>query len=245
MSLPGITAPVGTPLFLADGHSITEDSMFAPVRPRTGHSRLRRVRTAPERVVSVGWLLEADELLRVIEWFEDTLQAGALEFAALVANQGPGQRWWRARWVSFQTEMLHKGRGRVTGTLFLVGDPSETGPDLSQLAAEAVVALQSSASATIPSLLAAEVVIALQAQSGDTLLAAEVDIALDGSGVFGFPLAAEAVIALDGTATVTIGTGGCVDFEVLSDSGITISSGSTISPLADTGETFDACRTLV
>lgn len=244
MSLPGITAPVGTPLFLADGHSITEDSMFAAVRSRTGHARLRRVRTAGERIVSVAWLLEADELLSVIDWFEDTLQSGALEFAALVANQGPGQRWWRARWVSFETEMLHKGRGRVTGTLFLIGDPSETGPDLSQLAAEAVVALQSSATATIPALLAAEVVIALQAQSGDTLLAAEVDVGLDGAAVFGFPLAAEAVIALDGSATATIGTGGCADFAVLGDLGITVSSGGAISPLADTGETFDSCRTL-
>lgn len=245
MSLPGITAPTGTPLFLADGHSIGEDSMFDSVRSRTGHARLRRVRTAGERVVSVAWFLEADELLAVIDWFEDVLQAGALEFAALVANQGPGQRWWRARWISFQTELLHKGRGRVTGTLLLVGQPSETGPDLSQLAAEVSVALQSSAAVTIPALLAAEIVIALQAQSGDTLLAAEATVALDSSAIYGFPLEAEISIPLDGSAVVTIGTGLCADFDVLADSGITMSSGGTITALADTGETFDACRTLV
>lgn len=244
MSLPGITAPTGTPLFLADGHSIAEDSMFDSVRSRSGHARLRRVRTAGERVVSVAWFLEADELLAVIDWFEDVLQAGALEFAALVANQGPGQRWWRARWMSFQTELLHKGRGRVTGTLLLVGSPSETGPDLSQLAAEISVALRSSATATIPALLEAEIVIALQAQSGDTLLAAEVPVGLDGSAIYGFPLAAEVSIPLLGTATATIGTGACADFAVLPDSAITVTTGGSITPLADSGETFDACRTL-
>lgn len=162
MSLPSITAPSGTPPFLAYGHGIEEDSVFANVKSATGHGRKRRVYTVPERVVQVSWFLDADELEAVEDWYENTLQAGSLEFAAQVANQGPGLLWWTARWVDIQYELLHFGRARVTGSLFLTGEGSETGPDTSDLAMEVVVALIDIRSkAVLSSSLAMEVVINL------------------------------------------------------------------------------------
>jgi hypothetical protein len=141
MTLPLITVPEGTPCFLAEGHGIDEDSVFAQVPFATGHSRARRVWSVTERLVSVSWLLEADEMAAVDEWFEDTLQAGAAEFAAQVKNVGAGLLWWRARWVSFQTEMLHLGRGRVSGVLLLTGEGSVTGPETGVLRMEVLVPL--------------------------------------------------------------------------------------------------------
>lgn len=245
MSLPGIIAPPGTPVFLAEGHQIAEDSVFAQVNFRSGHARSRRARTVPERVVSVSWFLEADQLADVESWFENDLQAGALQFAARVANQGPGLLYWTARWIEFQTQMLPLGRGLVTGTLLLTGEGSETGPDLSELAAEVSVALAGAATATIPNELAAEVVIALVANSANTLLQAEASIALDGEAAIEETLLlAEVSIALDGAADATVTAGACAPFAVLGDTGITISTGGTIAAITDTGETLDACRDL-
>ena len=79
----------------------------------------------------------------------------------------------------------------------------------------------------------------------DVLMRAEVVIALDGEAKQYLTLfALESSIALDGVADATVTTGACAPFTVLGDSGITVSSGDTISPLADSGETFDACRVL-
>jgi len=245
MSLPGITAPTNAPLFLADGHAIEEQSVYSAMQPRVGPARLRRVRTVLERVVSVAWFLEADEMLAVEAWYEDVLQAGALEFAALVANQGSGQLWWRARWISFQTEMLHKGRGKVTGTLLLTGTGTTTPPDTSTLEAEISVALQSQAEATIPVGLAAEIVIALVANSANTLLNAEIAIALDGAAEQNLTLLlADVAVPLDGSATPTIAAGACSPFAVLGDTGLLLDASDAITPLASSGESFDACRAL-
>ena len=142
MSLPGITAPAGTPDFLADGHEVEEFDAYARVGYATGTARTRRVRTAVERVVAVRWLLTAAQMLAVDDWFEVALDAGSREFAARVASQdGAGVLWWRARWLRYETQMLPMGRGIVTGALFLTGSGSATPPDTSAMAMEIVAAL--------------------------------------------------------------------------------------------------------
>lgn len=164
MSLPSITAPPGTPAFLVDGHAIEEDSVYAQVRTATGHSRARRRWTVMERVVSVGLILEADQLEAFDEWYETALLAGAREFAAQIANQGEGARklWWRARWISFDIEMMHRGRGYVRGSLFLSGDGSEEGPNTGALAMEVAVPLLDIRSAVhLPAGMAMEIEVAL------------------------------------------------------------------------------------
>jgi len=120
-------------VFLAAGHGIEEDSVYAAVQMASGHSRQRRRWTVPERVVSVSWLLKGEaQIAEVDEWFDITLEAGALPFSAQVANQGSGSAllWWRARWLAgWQFEMIPGGFCRVTGQLFLTGEGSEDGPD--------------------------------------------------------------------------------------------------------------------
>ncbi len=247
MVLPTILAPSLAPAFLVQGHEFTETGAFSEVPTGTGHVRQRRTKTATERIVSVRWWLEADALAAVESWFENDLEAGSKAFTARVANQeGGGLVYWAARWISFECELLHYGRGRVSGSLLLIGDPSDTGPELGELALEAVIALQGTGTATIPNDLALEAVIALEAISGDLTMQLEAVIALEATGeLYLTELALEATIALDATGTATITVGPCSPFTVLSDSGITIGADSAISALADSGEVFDACRELI
>ena len=169
MALPTIIAPPEAPVFLADGHEIEELSRYAQVPMQTGHSRPRARRSQPERMVDVSWFLEAAPMLAVYEWYEGTLEAGTRLFAARVATQGPGPisgvwpslSWWTARWVQFQTEMLHYGRGRVYGRLYLIEGPYETGPDPRSLAMAIRAPLLGSATPTIPAELAMEIDAAL------------------------------------------------------------------------------------
>lgn len=165
MALPTIIAPPEAPVFLADGHEIEELSRYAQVPMQVGHSRARPVRSSNERIVNVRWFLEAEPMAAVYEWYEGTLEAGTRLFAARVARQGgdptsglwPSLAWWSARWLSFQTEMLHYGRGVVTGRLYLIEGPFAEGPDLGSLAMEIRAPLLGSASPTIPVALAMEI----------------------------------------------------------------------------------------
>lgn len=180
MSLPGITAPPGTPPFLSDGHANQDDPLFAQVRTATGHSRARRVRTVPERVADVSWFLDAAELAAIDTWYWDTLQCGALEFAAHVRNRGPGMLWYRARWISFETEMLTLQRGRLRGQLLLMGDGEVNPPDTSALRSEVTAALLSLSGTAIliPKVLDSEVTVALLTLSGEIGAAS---LAMEGS----------------------------------------------------------------
>lgn len=137
MALPGITAPPGTPTFLAIGHEIEEDSVFATVAYSTGHSRTRRRQTVTERVVSVHWQLNPDQMRDVDSWFKLTLKNGALSFAAYVKDEiTAGMAWWEAKWITApQWDMQHLGRGRANGQLLLLGEGSSAAPDTSTLGA--------------------------------------------------------------------------------------------------------------
>lgn len=164
MSLPGITVPPGTPGFLADGHGIAEDDVYAPVRFGTGHSRARRRRTAANRVVSVSIYLEPAELVALDDWYWETLESGTLEFAALVAHQGPGARWWTARWLTYSIEMLNGDAGRLHGSLYLRGEPSVEGPNTFSLAMEMRAAVT-----TTPGVVPANVALAMEIDAGVTV----------------------------------------------------------------------------
>ena len=223
MSLPSITAPPGTPAFLVAGHAIEEDSVYAQVRPMIGHSRARRVWTVVERVVSVSWVLEAEQLEAVDDWFERALLVGSRDFAAEIMNQGAGARklWWRAKWIApFDVEMLHRGRGRVTGQLLLTGEGTEQAPTPA-LAMEIAIPLVGIAGRVVlPTDLAAEFRIGLTQRAE---LAMEIDIALENQ----YPPTAEGWNPAD------------------KDSDIAISgTGDTIATLVSTGSEVGAIRGL-
>lgn len=157
MALPEIRPPSGTPCFLAAGHAIAPQSVYADVQMRSGHLRRRRLFTTAPRIVSVSWLLEADQMAAVDTWFEDVLLAGERPFSAQVANQGPGLLWWTAQWVEpYQTEALHLGRWRVTGQLLLTGVGQVEDPYTPDMAVEFGAPLTSSAELTVITRLAVE-----------------------------------------------------------------------------------------
>ena len=168
MALPPIIAPPGTPVFLADGHEIEEVSPYAQIRFGTGHGRARPARTIVERVVSVEWFLSAAQMLDVYEWYEDGLEAGERTFSAYLKRLGAGMIWREARWIQFETEMLHFGRGRVSGSLLLFGPEYSQGPTINDLAIEVLFPLNAVATPTIPVDLSIEIDFALDAFVDET-----------------------------------------------------------------------------
>lgn len=155
--MPQIRLPAGTPCFLAAGHGITPDSVYADVRMRTGHARKRRIYTSAPRVVDVAWVLEAEQMTAVDAWYEDVLLAGERAFAAQVKAQGPGKLWWRARWVEpYEAEAMHLGRWRVTGRLLLTGVGQVEDPYIPEMEVEFGAALTATAVLTVVPLLGVE-----------------------------------------------------------------------------------------
>lgn len=177
MALPELTLPDGTPAFLADGHAIELMPMYADVGMRTGHDRRRRVYTVVPRTVSVGLQLTAAQMAALHDWFEGPLQAGAMQFSAQVANQGPGLLWWNARFVEpYTADAGDAGASfRVQARLLLVGDGSVTGPYVPAMQAAVQIALSGAVVLTVPVALAAGVTVALLPA---TPLRAAVSIAL-------------------------------------------------------------------
>ncbi len=168
MALPPIVGPAGTPVFLAEGHDIEEISSYAQVRFGTGHGRARPARRAVDRIVSVEWFLEAQQMLDVFNWYEDGLEAGALTFSAYIKRLGAGMVWREARWISFETEMLHFGRGRVSGRLLLFGPEYAEGPAVNDLAVEVRFPLNATATAYTFTNFEAELSFALDAFVDET-----------------------------------------------------------------------------
>jgi len=168
MALPPIIAPPSAPVFLADGHEIEEISSFARVRFATGHGRARPTRTIVERIVSVEWFLEAAAMLEVYEWYEDGLEAGSRTFSAYLKRLGGGMIWREARWITFETEMLHFGRGRVSGRLLLFGPEYAQGPTINDLAVEVLFPLRAAATPAFATEFAVELDFALDAFVDET-----------------------------------------------------------------------------
>jgi len=227
MALPEILPPAGTPVFLAEGHGIEPQSVYADVQFGAGHSRRRRVWTRAPRVVSVSWLLEADEMAAVDDWFENTLLAGARKFSAQVANQGPGLLWWEAQWLEpYHAEAMHLGRWRVTGQLLLTGEGTPTKPYTPDMTVSFASALTGSASASIAATLALEILVPLTQPSGGS----------PSLGVISF------VVALEKASGG--GVDSCDPFIVLGSAGITLNIDQTITALATSGEVFTVCEAL-
>jgi hypothetical protein len=163
MALPELTLPPETPAFCAGGHAIEMGALYADIPMQTGHGRRRRVYTTVPRVVSVKLELTLAQALAFHEWFEGPLQAGAQEFSAQVANQGPGLLWWRARFTEpYTAEADEAGQSFwVTAKLLLAGTGSAIGPYTPDLQASALIALAGAAAVTSPIELGASVSIAL------------------------------------------------------------------------------------
>lgn len=163
MALPELTTPPGTPPFRIAGHAIDPGSVYGEVPMGRGHGRKRRLWTTAPRTVEVSWRLTQAQMSAVHTWFEESLLVGSRTFAALVANQGPGLRWWEAKWVSpYKHKPMSGGRWVVTGQLRLTGEPSAEGPVPTSLRLEVGAALAGSALVVVGKPLAVEFVAALE-----------------------------------------------------------------------------------
>lgn len=159
MSLPEITTPPGTPPFKVADHVAELMPVYDDVPMARGHSRKRRVWTRAPRTVDVSWRLTQAQMTAVHNWFETALLVGKRTFSAQVANQGPGLRWWEAKWVSpLREQPVNGGRWEVTGRLRLIGEPSVDGPVASSLALEITVPLTATAQVVSSKALAVEFV---------------------------------------------------------------------------------------
>lgn len=207
MTLPLVFPPSSLPTFLARGHGIELGDDYAGVKRGSGHSRKRHASTGRPRIVSVVWLLDQAQMTALDDWFENALIVGVNTFTAEVANQGPGQLFWEARWVEPYTSdpqaTPHGLLWTVTGRIQLFGEGEAARPLTGDLSAEIDVALLGSATLVLPDTpLAAEIIVALEQI---TPLLAEIRVALLSTST---PLSAEILVALDGSGALQPGNGG-------------------------------------
>lgn len=163
MPLPLRFTPAGLPLWLVAGHGFTPDSPFEDTPMKVGENRKSRVYTTVPRICSVQTLMvERDKALTWNDWYENTLQGGALSFTAEVANLGPGRVFQAAEWLDPpQIVPMPKNMAMISGELLLYGPISGSRPSTGELAAEYLLTLNARSTATFPINLAQELTLAL------------------------------------------------------------------------------------
>lgn len=163
MALPGITLPAGIPILLGEGHAIEESSVFAAFKPTTGHRRMRRIYTVPDRVVPVNWSLNSAQMAAFDDWFENALDVGSNFFSIRVKDQdSAGLLWWKAKWVEpYTAEPLAPNRWRVSGSVRLFGEGTATPPNVFSMELAIAVPLNATAVLTAPQPLELEITVAL------------------------------------------------------------------------------------
>src|SRR4051794_1500248 len=130
MALPEILVPIGVPPYRANGHARARGNAHADVPMGTGHGRKRPIRTARPRFADVTARLSAAAAVLHEAWYEDTLKAGTLPFAAELFGFGTSStEWWSATWDKPPKYTPAAGGFHIlTGRLRLTGEPSLTGP---------------------------------------------------------------------------------------------------------------------
>lgn len=166
----GDLPPVMMPFIphIADGFAIDEAGVYARPELATGHSRLRRAYTVPERSVQIAWLLTDAQMAQIDDWYENALEGGSLAFSVPVKRQqsaeiNPGAvAWWAAKWAEPpRCAPRRGGLWHYSGTLRLFGDQSDAGPAALPLAAEIALPLYGQARLSVSQYIAAEFSLAL------------------------------------------------------------------------------------
>lgn len=158
MALPEIQMPSGLPPFQAGSHVITPEPLYLPVPRQAGHDRSRRLFTTVPRTLQTAFELTQTQIEAFNAWYEDVLQAGSLPFAANVAKIGSGTEWWKAYIVGgWKVEFQEGTQHLVTLTLRLCETPVSTGPVLTTMTSEVLVALVTGTSTDFDQALTSEV----------------------------------------------------------------------------------------
>lgn len=168
-SLPDILSPFI--VHLADGLSVDEQSVYARPEMATGHRRMRRVRTVPERTIDVAWLLTDAQMAQADDWLENALHAGSEYFSVPIKSQDSAAieeasvAWWSAKWAAPpRCQPRRGGLWHYGGTLRLFGDPSATAPVPADLGAAIALPLYGSASLTVSQNISASISVGLTEQ---------------------------------------------------------------------------------
>ena len=99
MALPAIEMPATVPDWVTSPHDHTLSGPFADV-PFVMGSRKRRVATAGTMSIEAGMVLNEAQASAVHTWFEDTLEAGWLPFAARTIGPDGTRQFFHARFAS-------------------------------------------------------------------------------------------------------------------------------------------------
>lgn len=169
-SLPTLTIPATCGYFLRGGHASDKQSLYGDAPMQTGSARRRRVYLATPRTVSVSMEVTQTALSDWVTWYEGPLGAGSQFFSALVANQGPGMLWYKARILAaggqkpYTVEYLGGLWWKISTKLMLFDEGSTTSPvQPTALTGGAVLALTSTVTLTALQPLSGGVVLALLA----------------------------------------------------------------------------------
>ncbi len=201
MPLPEILMPAALPPWLAAGHERQEAPLYAHAPMSTGHSRTRRVFTAAERFQAASMELTQAQLTAFHEWFENTLQAGLLRFAAQFQDLGPALVWFDAQLLGYVSRRLPQGgRSVLECQLVLRGAPSLTGPDLTTATDVTVVRLIGRARLEIEA--TAEDLTEVELTGGVGGTAADLSV-IELDGFVGDPFPIDAILLEDGDALLT------------------------------------------
>lgn len=184
--LPQIQLPGGFPAWLVNGHSGTDDDVYASSEMSTGHTRIRRVYWSAPQTRTVSMLLTQSQGMQFFNWFENDLLGGVRRFAAKVRAFGPDHLWYGAMFSDnppYTADEIIISREevmwRIDATLTLYGAGDEFGPLATTMESEIVVPLISQSFMTpLPVRMAAEIVVPLIAMQAQRLIAAEIDVAL-------------------------------------------------------------------
>ena len=153
MSLPEILLPAGVAPFRAAGHAFRRGGVHVDVPRGTGHVRKRPRRTAASHLITVSTRISKDAAPAFESWYENTLRAGTLAFAAYVFGlETSAPVWWSATWESPpKLDALSGGFWTVSGQLRVTGEAGVTGPVSTSASVEFAASLDGTAMPVISS----------------------------------------------------------------------------------------------
>jgi hypothetical protein len=93
-----------------------------------GEDLARQIYTWVPKIANVGTILTQVQFDAFDTWYEQDIQAGALHFDTLVAQEGGppkgGKSWWVGQFIApYRWEAMHRGYYRVTAQLLLLDGP--------------------------------------------------------------------------------------------------------------------------
>lgn len=150
-ALPGIVVP-GPTLFRREGHEIEYVPIYGDQEMQLGEDRRRRLYLTAPRIVTVSLDRNQAGAEEFAAWFNGPLRGGDEYFSAQVQNQGPGTRWWKAKFLgpkaTYSAQYMGGGLWVISMKLILFGSGYVSGPASTALVGNVGFALTGTSTAT-------------------------------------------------------------------------------------------------